>query len=405
MLLVFFCNNYAFSAMVIAGPIRYNKWELMMMKEKFTRREFLCLSGKGLVSLAFAGAALKFGLPGALASGKLSVNALVTGENEMRVVFLKRIDENKSDAFYIMSTTKDGMEIILIDGGRANRHCRNELLDLRREILTRAGLADEIEKSTYLLHVTAIISHFHGDHVNELMENIVPYSHKIRLDALYYPAATALPRKGEFNNNANDDIMKRYKLLESVKIQYARYCEKHEIPFGETLDVPTKLGQLRLYASPVDWGEGEYLQWMHDYHFALKPQNIYGGMGTEVLNGNCLWARMAYAGHSILFTGDTNKKFADRTDEAYDLFIRKYGEELRSDIVKFPHHGRGRDAAAQPTKDYLMTDDPMAACILSGVDGPELAGAALTPLNVKWYDLNTSDVVYVIDENGLERMV
>jgi len=375
------------------------------MKEKLSRREFLCLTGKGLATLAFAGAALKFGAPGALASGKLSVNELVSGDDEMRIVFLKRVDENKSDAFYIMSTTKAGMELILVDGGRANRHCRNELLELRREILTRAGLQDEIDKSTYLLHVTAIISHFHGDHVNELMENIVPYSHKIRLDALYYPAATALPRKGEYNNNANDDIMKRYKLLESVKVQYARYCEKHEIPFGETLDVPTKLGQLRLYASPVDWGAGEYLKWMHDYHFAAKPQNIYGGMGTEVLNGNCLWARMAYAGHSVLFTGDTNKKFADRTDEAYDLFIQKYGVELRSDIVKFPHHGRGRDAAAQPTKDYLLTDAPEAACILSGVDGPELAGAALNKINVPWYDLNTGDVVYVICESGLERMV
>ena len=375
------------------------------MKDKFTRREFLCLTGKGFVSLAFLGAALRFGMPGALASGKMSVNSLVTGENEMRIVFLKRLDENKSDAFYIMSTTKDGLEIILVDGGRANRHCLNELLELRREILTRAGLMDEIDKSTYLLHVTAIISHFHGDHVNELMENIVPYSHKIRLDALYYPAATVLPHKGEFNNNANDDIMKRYKLLESVKVQYARYCERRELPFGETLHVPTKLGQLRLYASPVDWGEGEHLKWMQDYHFAAKPQNIYCGMGTEVLNGNCLWARMEYAGHSVLFTGDTNKKFADRTDEAYDLFIQKYGEELRSDIVKFPHPGRGRDAAAQPTKDYLLTDDPMAACILSGADGPELAGAALTPLNVQWYDLNTSDVVYVIKETSLEKLL
>lgn len=373
------------------------------MKEQLTRREFLCLTGKGLAALAFAGASLRFGLPTAKASGKLSVNQLVTGENEMRIVFLKRIDENKSDAFYIMNTTPAGMELFLIDGGRANRHCREELLQLRADILTRAGLADEIDKSTYLLHLTVLISHFHGDHVNELMENIIPCSHKLRLDAVYYPAATALPRKGEFNNDANDDIIKRYKLLESVKVHYLKYCEKHELPFGETMDVPTSLGALRLYASPVDWGAGEYLQWMHDYHFAQKPQNIYNGMGTEVLNGNCMWARMEYAGHSVLFTGDTNKKFADRTDEAFDLFIQKYGEELRSDIVKFPHHGRGRDAASQPTKDYLLTNDKNAVCILSGVDGPELAGKALKKIKVPWLDLNTQDVVYVIRESGMER--
>ncbi len=376
-----------------------------MMKENLTRREFLCLCGKSLSALVFAGASLHFPLPAAKASGKLSVNELVTGENEMRIVFLKRIDENKSDAFYIMNTTPNGLEIILIDGGRANRHCREELLQLRADILTRAGLADEIDKSTYLLHLKVLISHFHGDHVNELMENIAPCSYKLRLDAVYYPAATQLPRGGEYNNDGNDDIMKRYKLLESVKVHYVKYCEKYEVPFGETMDVPTSLGALRLYASPVDWGEGEHLKWMEEYHFAAKPQNIYNGMGTEVLNGNCLWARMEYAGHSVLFTGDTNKKFEDRTDEAYDLFIQKYGEELRSDIVKFPHHGRGRDAAAQPTRDHLLTQDKNAACILSGVDGPELAGVKLDQLNVKWYDLNTQDAVYVIRETGMEKIV
>lgn len=177
------------------------------MKNNLTRREFLCLTGKGLVSLAFAGTAFRFGLPIAQAAEKESVNALVTGENEMRIVFLKRADANKSDAFYIMNTTPAGMEVILIDSGRSNRLCRNELL------------------------------------------------------------------------------------------------------------------------------------------------------------------------------------------------------ALRSDIVKFTHHGRGRDAAARPTRDDLLTQDPMAACILSGVDGPELAGAAPTPLNVQWYDLNTSDVVYVIKENGLEKLL
>ena len=277
------------------------------MKNNLTRREFLCLTGKGLVSLAFAGAAFRFGFPIAQAAEKESVNALVTGENEMRIVFLKRADANKSDAFYIMNTTPAGMEVILIDSGLSNRLCRNELLALRSEILTRAGLAEEIDKSTYLLHITAVLSHFHGDHVNELMENIAPCSHKIRVDAVYYPAATKLPRDGTYNNNGNDDIMKRYKVLQALKVNYARYCEKHELPFGETMDVPSRLGALRLYASPVDWGEGEYLKWMHDYHFAEKPQNIYNGMATEVLNGNCLWARMEYAGHSVLFTGDTNK--------------------------------------------------------------------------------------------------
>ena len=52
-----------------------------------------------------------------------------------------------------------------------------------------------------------------------------------------------------------------------------------------------------------------------------------------------------------------------------------------------------------------MTSDPLAACILSGVDGPELAGKVLDTLNVPWYDLNTSDVAYVIKDSGMEKVI
>ena len=376
------------------------------MKKEVSRREFLVLTGKGLVSLAFAGAALKFGMPQALAAdSSIPVNQLVTGENEMRVVFLKRIDKNKSDAFYILNTTPQGLEVFLIDGGRSNKHCRDELLDLRADILTRAGLAEEINKSGHVLEIKVILSHFHGDHVNELLDNIAKISPRIRLTGLYFPAATALTRDGTYNNDANDDLLKRYKVLTTVNTFHRKYCPQYEVPFGETMDVPSLLGNIRLYASPVDWGAGEYVKWMEDYHFAAKPQNIHSGMATEVINGNCLWMRVEYAGHSVLFTGDTNKKFENRDDEALDLFIARYGEELRSDIVKFPHHGRGRDAACKPCKAHLMTSDPLAACILSGVDGPELAGKVLDTLNVPWYDLNTSDVAYVIKDSGMEKVI
>ena len=288
------------------------------MKKEFSRREFLALTGKGLVSLAFAGAALKFGIPQALAAdSSIPVNQLVTGENEMRVVFLKRIDKNKSDAFYILNTTPQGLEVFLIDGGRSNKHCRDELLDLRADILTRAGLAEEINKSGHVLEIKVILSHFHGDHVNELLDNIAKISPRIRLTGLYFPAATALTRDGTYNNDANDDLLKRYKVLTTVNTFHRKYCPQYEVPFGETMDVPSLLGNIRLYASPVDWGAGEYVKWMEDYHFAAKPQNIHSGMATEVINGNCLWMRVEYAGHSVLFTGDTNKSLRTETTKRW----------------------------------------------------------------------------------------
>ncbi|MBR5231801.1 MAG: hypothetical protein IKW00_06080 [Clostridia bacterium] len=116
---------------------------------------------------------------------------------------------------------------------------------------------------------------------------------------------------------------------------------------------------------------------MRTLHFAGNTFKVSSGMGTEVLNGNCMWVRAEYAGRSVLFTGDANKKYAMRRDESYDLFIEKYGEELRSDIVKFPHHGRVSD-------------------------GAKLAGKKLTKLGILWYDLNSGSVLYSVKESGAD---
>ena len=90
-----------------------------------------------------------------------------------------------------------------------------------------------------------------------------------------------------------------------------------------------------------------------------------------------------------------------RRDESYDLFIEKYGEELRSDIVKFPHHGRGRDAACERTRDCLLKSKE-SACLLSGSDGAKLAGEKLTKLGILWYDLNSGSVLYSVKESGAD---
>jgi len=373
------------------------------MNKEMSRRQFLCMSGKGLAALAFAGAALKFGLPLSVRADeeKISVNSLVSGENEMRVLFIERIDDAKSDAFYIMNTTPQGMELFLVDGGKSCGRCTQELKELREDILKRAGLESEINSSRYVLDITLLMSHFHGDHVNEIRSHIAPANNQLRVKAAYYPASTQLPQDGTYDNEKNDDIGRRESVLSALDT-FQKGCEKHELPFGEKVELQTMLGSICLYASPADWGTGEYLEFMRTLHFAGNTFKVASGMGTEVLNGNCMWVRAEYAGHSVLFTGDTNKKYAMRKDEAYDLFIEKYGEELRSDIVKFPHHGRGRDAACQRTRDSLLTQNGESACILSGVDGPELAGKKLTKLNVPWYDLNSASVLYTIKESGAE---
>ena len=371
------------------------------MNKEMSRRQFLCMSGKGLAALAFAGAALKFGLPLSVRADeeKISVNSLVSGENEMRVLFIERIDDAKSDAFYIMNTTPQGMELFLVDGGKSCGRCTQELKELREDILRRAGLESEINSSRYVLDITLLMSHFHGDHVDEVRSRIAPANNYLRVKAAYYPAPTQLPQDGTYDNTMNDDISRRESVLTALDA-FQSGCEKHELAFGEKVQLQTLLGSVCLYASPADWGTGDYLNFMRNLHFAGNTFKVSSGMGTEVLNGNCMWVRAEFADHSVLFTGDSNKKYAMRRDESYDLFIEKYGEELRSDIVKFPHHGRGRDAACQRTRDSLLTQNGESACILSGVDGPELAGKKLKKLGVSWYDLNSASVLYTIKESG-----
>ena len=370
------------------------------MNKEMSRRQFLSLSGKGLAAMAFAGAALKFGLPLKALAGeeKISVNSLVSGENEMRVLFIERIDEAKSDAFYIMNTTPQGMELFLVDGGKSCGRCTQELKELRADILRRAGLESEIHSSRYVLDITLLMSHFHGDHVNEVRSQIAPANNQLRVKAAYYPAPTQLPQDGTYDNEKNDDIGRREGVLMALDT-FQKGCELHELPFGEKVELQTMLGSICLYASPVDWGTGSYLDFMRTLHFAGNTFKVSSGMGTEVLNGNCMWVRAEYAGRSVLFTGDSNKKYAMRRDESYDLFIEKYGEELRSDIVKFPHHGRGRDSACERTRDCLLKQNGESACILSGSDGPELAGKKLKKLGVPWYDLNSGSILYTVKEN------
>ena len=120
-----------------------------------------------------------------------------------------------------------------------------------------------------------------------------------------------------------------------------------------------------------------------------------------MLNANCLWMRFSFAGHSILFTGDVMKKLEAGNAEALDLFVQEYGEALRSDVVKFPHHGLSRDKACRPVCDSLMTNDEMAACVLTGNGAAEKIGALLSAMNVTWYDIESGSVVYALTEEGI----
>lgn len=371
-----------------------------LMKTKYSRREFIKVCGKGVFSAFFLGAAVRVGLPLSLAEGEsVLVNSLVTGEKEMRCVFIKRMNVKKSDAFYLMNTDEKGFELFLIDGGTDTGRCYDELLSLRNEILTQAGLENELKNSRYKLELTLLISHFHGDHVKELFNMLLPAKQYFTVKAAYYPAKTCLPMDGTYNNSNIGDYKLRPKVISALNM-YHKQAQHIEVPYGEKMDIETRLGQIRLYGASEDWGTAENLKRVAELYYPTEQQ-MYDEVSTAVLNSNSVWVRAEFGGNSILFTGDTMKKCEDAQDEGLERMIAYYGEELRSNIIKFPHHGQSRNPACPLVKEHLLSKTGEVCCILTGNKGALDAGTVLTQMNVPWQDIEKKNVVYSLRESGM----
>lgn len=375
-----------------------------MKESMLTRRQFLKITGKGLAAAVFAGSLATFEAPRAAAEEEIiSVNSLVKGPREMRVVFLERLSTKKSDAFYIICTDENGMELYLVDGGLATGKCMMELNSLRKEILKNAGLESENKNKNYKLDVNLLISHFHSDHIRELSNGLIANKF-LRMLSAYYPAPTVLDQSGVYDNSKNSDIDDRKSVLSTLNRCWPD-AEQHEIDFGNTYIVDTNIGELKLFASDLDWGTPENAKYAEDVYYPTDMAARRTDMPVAVVNCNCLWMRFAFAGHSVLFTGDTMKKKNDVNDEPLDRFIAYYGgEALKSDIIKYPHHGLSRNPAAKPIKEHLITDHAEACCILTGSKAGEKAGAALDAQGVKWYDIDSGSVIFKLTEDGLSKI-
>ena len=373
------------------------------MKE-ITRRQFLKWTGKGLAAAVLAGSGVMPVLPKAKAEDEMiSVNSLVRGEKEMRVVFLERLSTKKSDAFYITVTDENGMDLYLVDGGLATGKCMLELANLRKEILKNAGLESEYKNKNYKLDIHLLISHFHTDHVRELTSGLIAHKY-LRILSAYYPAATALDQSGVYDNNNNADLDNRPALLSELNRCWPQ-AEKHEMPFGTQKTVPLRVGEMQLFAASEDWGTPENAAYAEQLYYPTDMAARRSDMPTATVNSNCLWMRFVYGGASVLFTGDVMKKRADVTDEPLDRMITYYGEAaLRSDIVKYPHHGLSRDPAAKPVRKSLITDHPIACCILTGNKAGEKAGKALDAQGVRWQDIDKGSVVYSLKSTGIRQL-
>lgn len=374
-----------------------------MMEKEYTRREFLKTAGKGLSALALFSGPLRFFIP-AQAEGEdvRFANALICGEEQLKVVFLERNNEEKSDSFLIMYLSEKGLDLTLHDGGLNDRQTYQALLNLREEILTQAGVP-EADKAQYRLNLRIVISHFHMDHTEGLYGLIMRTNKKLHVSEAYLPPCAGLER-GIYSDAHNGDLTHRPKFLAAME-KYHPDGQVHVLDFGETRLVPTDIGEVRVFAPVNDWSAPDkMLRFDHEYGYITSDRR-HISLPQAATNANSVWLRVALGDYAFLFTGDVEKRLADRNDEAMDEIIAAYGEALRSDVIKYPHHGQVRNAAAAVIRDQLITDKAESVCILTAPNGRSQAGVALTDLGMPWIDLESGSIFFTVKDGKMTRKV
>lgn len=106
---------------------------------------------------------------------------------------------------------------------------------------------------------------------------------------------------------------------------------------------------------------------------------------SDNLNGNSIVGKLTYCKFSMLFTGDSEA-------ESEELMLKTYGKELKSDILKSPHHGSKTSSNSK----YLKLVAPDAVLISLGV-GNEYGHPHKATLQ-KYKKLNMK--IYRTDQNG-----
>lgn len=353
------------------------------------RRQCLCIFLALLLALPFIAA---------LGEGEVVlVNALSKGEAGMTCVFLSRISADKSDAMLILAQSEAGLEVFLIDGGQATTAAYQALIALRRDILRQAGMEEQHTNHDYKLELTLLPTHFHSDHVNELINYILP-SKLFAVKAMVYPPATQLLQDGTYDNTQNADRTKRVSVLNGLA-QHHPQAELTELAYGETRVLPTSIGEIKLFAPSEDWGSPQNAAYAAELYYNNAPRQVKTELPTVVINANCMWIRAQHQGASVLFTGDAMKKIVG-ADESFDRMIAYYGDALRANVVKYPHHGLSRDPACQPLLDHLLIPGEDARVVLTGQKGHIQAGIALTKAGAPWVDIEKGSVSFALTQDG-----
>lgn len=366
--------------------------------EPITRREFLKTAGKGLSLLAMLSGGITFSGPACSENKQSFANNLIHGEDQLKVIFLDKIQKEKSDAFLIMLLSASGLDITLHDGGYDDGHTYKALRSLRNEILEKAGVTGT-DMNKYKLSIRLVISHFHTDHVQGLNGMILRNNRSFAISEVYAPPATCLPL-GIYDDSENSDVVERKDFMGMMRF-YHPDTPIRILDYGDTCILPTDIGEIRLFAPVSDWGTDEKIKMFSDVYGYKSRYNYLEAIPICAVNANSLFMRVSFQDYSFLFTGDIEKRKVSRTDEPLDEMVATWGEALRSDIIKYPHHGQLRKAAAKIIQKHLITDKEEAICILTASDGWEDAGVALKAVSLPWLDLENGSLFYTVKDGKM----
>lgn len=330
-----------------------------------------------------------------------SVNALGKGTPCVSLSFLAHPAKDKSDGFILTSRTEKKLEVWVSDGGFATGETLSELLSLRKQLLKAGGFEKEINNPRCKLEVTYLVSHFHIDHINEGIYHILP-SPFIRVKQVYFPHISVYAQDRDHILERNGDIGLRSRFMLSQRA-YQPLADMMDMPFGACRTVPFGEGSITLMMPDIDWGAPEYRKRLAEMYDITAPEELAKATPVQVINSNCLIARIEYAGRSMLLTGDAMKKTFEFDDEPFDRLVSQYGDTLKSDIVKYPHHGQARNPAWKTVRDKLLIPSPDAMVVLTGHNAHTHAAPYLTENNVPWVDLREKTHTFTITPDGMIR--
>ncbi len=265
-------------------------------------------------------------------------------------------------------------EILVLDGGQKNTGYDSVftyLLNLRKELLPNG--VSESDKN-YKLKITVVISHFHTDHMNTYIHDIIP-SPYIEIDKVYLTQQSVFEKTELYNicdpYYYSDGVIEtkgRLKFL-SILEECSPGTQIVYVLFGETMQINSKDEKVvfDLFAPSEDWGTPERASHLLDiYYDGGKSGSTAADFPKSVVNSNSMWMKVTYGDRTMLFTGDVMKRAKNDwspdspnyAEEPFDVMLsyyaEKYGENVfDTDIVKFPHHGQVRAQASKGVFEFF----------------------------------------------------